>query len=613
MKLKVPFVQLPLQFDAERLATEILALGENPWRPHPQKFPGNFALPLISAHGDAESDAIAGPMRPTPYLEHCPYLVRALGQLGAVWGRTRLMKLSGQAEVSPHADIDYYWRERVRVHVPILTRPTVRFICGDAEVNMAPGECWIFDTWREHRVINAADDQRIHLVADTVGSETFWDLVGRGRAPGRDNPAGWRAEMISSTVEVSPALRFETMNVPRVMTPWELREHVGFLLGEARPHEQLPLVQQRAARFILTWQALWSQYGDSQDGWPAYRAALDQFKQAMERHATPLQLVNGTMFLNTLRSMVLRVALADRQHAPVADEPRQPPVAPGPRAGESDADPLFERPVFIVSPPRSGSTLLFETLARASGLYTIGNESHALIEGIEALHPAQGGFDSNRLDAGMATPELADELRRRFHAVLRDRDDRAPTQRRVRMLEKTPKNALRVPFLARIFPQARFVYLYRDPRQVLASMIEAWNSGRFRTYPQLPGWQGPPWSMLLTPGWRALAGKPLHEIVAAQWETTTRILLDDLAALPEERRCVARYEALLDDPPGEIARLCKTLDLHWDLPPQRVLPLARYSVTAPDPGKWRRHADAIASVLPGLQVTLERARRFAAI
>jgi hypothetical protein len=156
MKLQVPFVQLPLQFDATRLAGEMQALGEAAWRPHPQKYPGNFALPLISVDGDPESDAIAGPMLPTPYLERCHYLRKVLARLGAVWGRTRLMKLTAGAEVAPHADINYYWRDRVRVHVPIATHPQVRFICGDAEVNMAPGECWIFDTWRPHRVINPA-------------------------------------------------------------------------------------------------------------------------------------------------------------------------------------------------------------------------------------------------------------------------------------------------------------------------------------------------------------------------------------------------------------------------------------------------------------------------
>jgi hypothetical protein len=70
--------------------------------------------------------------------------------------------------------------------------------------------------------------------------------------------------------------------------------------------------------------------------------------------------------------------------------------------------------------------------------------------------------------------------------------------------------------LARSFRRRGFIYLYRDPRQVLSSMIEAWTSGRFQTYPQLPGWTGPAWSLLLVPGWRAFIGRPLHEIVAAQ-------------------------------------------------------------------------------------------------
>src|SRR6202007_1022499 len=85
----------------------------------------------------------------------------------------------------------------------------------------------------------------------------------------------------------------------------------------------------------------------------------------------------------------------------------------------------------------------------------------------------------------------------------------------LRLLEKTPKNALRVPFLAAAFPDAIFVSLYRDPRETLSSMLDAWRSGQFVTYPGLPEWSGPPWSLLLIPGWPALAGRPLSEIVAA--------------------------------------------------------------------------------------------------
>ena len=45
------------------------------------------------------------------------------------------------------------------------------------------------------------------------------------------------------------------------------------------------------------------------------------------------------------------------------------------------------------------------------------------------------------------------------------------------MLEKTPKNALRVRSSPQAWPERIFVYLYRKPRPTMASMIEAWVVG----------------------------------------------------------------------------------------------------------------------------------------
>ena len=317
MKLHAPFIQLPLQFDAGRLPAEVGTFTAQEWRPHPPRLPGNFALPLVTAYGNPESEAVIGPMRPTPYLERCPYLVQVLARLGAVWGRIRLMRLAGHAEVSPHADLSYYWRERVRVHVPIITYPEVRFLCGDAEVNMGPGECWIFDTWREHRVINASHHERIHLVADTVGSADFWDLVGHGHEFGTPADA-WTAQRWIPATEQVPALRFESVNVPTVMTPWELREHIAFLLRDVRPHPQLDLAQRVAARFTADWQGLWAQFGEDPRGWPAYRTTINAFESQMELCAAPLVLINNVPFMRALRATVLSAALMDqprRQHS----------------------------------------------------------------------------------------------------------------------------------------------------------------------------------------------------------------------------------------------------------------------------------------------------------
>jgi hypothetical protein len=279
----------------------------------------------------------------------------------------------------------------------------------------------------------------------------------------------------------------------------------------------------------------------------------------------------------------------------------------------SAADQRFDRPIFIVNPPRSGSSMLFETLAQAPNLYTVGGESHAVIEGVPGLGVLANNFESNCLGEQHARPEIIDDLRSRFFRQVRAGGGAPPPAGRIRMLEKTPKNALRIPFLAKVFPEARFIYLFRDPRQVLASMMEGWESGRFVMYRNLPGWSGErPWSFLLTPAWRDLNGQPLERVVAAQWAAATSIMLDSLDALPADRRISARYEDLLSDPNAEIVRLCQTLHLDWDRRLEDELPIARHTVSKPDHDKWRVRADEIAAVWPSIAPVAARAERAAA-
>lgn len=623
MKLKVPFIQLPILFDAAALAEEIAAIDARHWRGRTNVDDGNSALTLITTGGDPDNDELSGEMRPTPALERCPYLMQALDALGATWGRTRLMRLSGQAEVKPHVDINYYWRERMRVHIPVLTTSSVRFQCGEGEVNMAEGECWIFDTWRRHRVVNAGNDTRIHLVADTVGGERFWDLLSAGRPPDQRGP-DWRPRRVAPGGLSKPALDFETVNAPLVMTPWEVREHIVFLLEEAVPNPALAVLQSVLLTFARRWHALWSCYGERREGWPRYRELLQAtHSELIAKGIEAVGLRNEVGLLQALSSYVLDMALADHdtrgkeanldRHGAVphmsAVSVSEPSVMP---ARNARRDNTFDRPVFIVSPPRSGSTLLFETLAGAPGVYTIGDESHQLIEGIFGLAPAHRGHESNRLLVGDASPEIAASLRSRFMAGLTDREAQRPGMgQSLRMLEKTPKNALRIPFLNAVFPDARFIYLHRDPRQVLGSMIDGWQSGRFVMYPNLPGWQGLPWSFLLTPGWRELSGQPLGEVVAQQWEQTTRILLDDFEVLPVERRIAIDHDRFLADPQGEIQRVCTWAGYDWDRTLGSELPHSRYTMTAPDPDKWQRHADEILPRLARLHSTVERAARAA--
>ena len=634
MKLPHPFIQLPLVFDAGRLEAEIAALGEDGWLPHPQGFAGNSMLPLIACDGSPRDESFGGQMAPTPHLQRCPYLRDTIAALGAVAGRTRLMRLSGHAEVTRHADQGYYWTDRVRVHVPIVTQPTVRFDCEDTHTHMAAGECWIFDTWRQHRVLNDDTRSRIHLVVDTVGSESFWQLVDRGRTHlGQPLTVPWSPRRIDPSHGAPIPIVFERDSLPVVMTPWELSDRLRFLLSEAAPDSAVAPARELTERFLRQWRWLWAQWGVRPDGWPVFRQAADAYLAELNRLAGKVTLRNELGMAGAIGTIVQRIAPA-RAAAPAAVTPSAAPsglrwgmpgvvaavaAAPGPAAPVAmlppprtgQPDPVFAHPVFIVSSPRSGSTMLFEAMASAPGIHSIGGESHALIEGVPGLSPAARGFDSNRLGADAATPPVVGALRQRFHAALRDRDGRPPLPGRVRMLEKTPKNSLRIPFLAEAFPEGVFIYLYRDPRQVLGSMLDAWLSGRFRTYPDLPGWSGPPWSLLLIPGWRELHGLPLADVVVRQWEATTRTLLDDLEAMPAERRRVVRYDQLLADPQGELQKLCASVGLGWDRTVGASLPLARHTLSQPSHDKWRRHEADILARLPGVQATLDRAARFA--
>jgi hypothetical protein len=309
MKLDVPFLQLPLAFDAAALAAEIEALGEGAWRPHPQGFAGNSALPLVSVGGDPASDAVRGPMRPTPQLLACPYLLQALHALGAVWGRSRLMRLSGQAEVNLHVDTNYYWREHMRVHVPIVTQPTVRFHCGDAMINMAAGECWVFDTWRMHKVLNDDSRARIHLVADTVGGRGFWGQM-RYAMPHDRRPPGWQPRLVAPDGKAYEP-DYESVNLPDVMSPWEVREHLNFLLRELPPGEaQAAFGGGLAAPFARDWQALWAKYGDRGDGLVEYRQLRDALHQQVAQFDA-VKLRNGIPLGGAVRAIVVANLVAE--------------------------------------------------------------------------------------------------------------------------------------------------------------------------------------------------------------------------------------------------------------------------------------------------------------
>ena len=278
--------------------------------------------------------------------------------------------------------------------------------------------------------------------------------------------------------------------------------------------------------------------------------------------------------------------------------------------------PEFDRPIFIISAPRAGSTLLFETLSQFPDLWTVGRESHDLIEAIPELHPATHNFNSNRLTEADVLPHIGPALQDGFVRQMRDRTGSAylnlPVQQRpqkIRFLEKTPKNALRVPFLKAIFPDALFIFLYREPRSNVSSMMEGWRSGRFVPYPQLPYWPLKNWSFLLIPGWSSLQNCSIAEIAARQWKTANSYIWEDLQAIPSSSWCFLRYQDLIAEPKKVVRKISEFLGIYWDAQVEerlsQPLPISVETLSTPSPDKWRQSEIDIVEILPIVEATVK--------
>jgi hypothetical protein len=183
----------------------------------------------------------------------------------------------------------------------------------------------------------------------------------------------------------------------------------------------------------------------------------------------------------------------------------------------------------------------------------------------------------------------------------------------VRFLEKTPKNALRIPFFKQMFPDAKFIFLHRDARENISAIIEAWRSGGFVTYPALPDWKGMPWSLLLIPGWQELNGADLGEIAMRQWRDTNNTILNDLESLPCEDWCAVNYADLVADPAGVVQKICAFAGIGYGErlrnTVSRPLKPSRYTISAPDKEKWKRNEAVIAPYLSQVRTVAGRLSR----
>ena len=322
MRFSRPLLQLPIRFDAAALAADVAALPRSAWVPHPQGFAGNDAVPLISVNGGL-NDEFSGPMAATEHLRRLPYVSSLMQELGGVWGRSRLMGLGPGAVVPAHVDIHYYWRTHIRIHIPVVTNPGVRFHCGGESVHMEPGEAWVFDSFQTHEVRNEGREKRIHLVLDTVGSARIWDLIEAANSGTPVPASAWQRDGQGE----GPALRFEQMNQPLLISPWEIRCHVDYLLEHVEMEVPQPILQ-AIERFIFNWHAAWAEHGESEAGSPIYRELVQAARQELTAMGSgQIILTNEAPLYRALDALIFSRALMPTGPNSVGALPKSPKAA----------------------------------------------------------------------------------------------------------------------------------------------------------------------------------------------------------------------------------------------------------------------------------------------
>lgn len=145
-------------------------------------------------------------------------------------------------------------------------------------------------------------------------------------------------------------------------------------------------------------------------------------------------------------------------------------------------------PVFIFSLPRSGSTLLQRILATHPRVATA-SEPWILLPFLYARRPSGIYAEYGHRKATRAFEDFAaglpggeaEYLKAVEQLALRLYRERAGPKARY-FVDKTPRYHVVSPEVVRAFGTGRFIFLWRNPLAIVASMIEMWGHGRWNVY-----------------------------------------------------------------------------------------------------------------------------------
>lgn len=128
------------------------------------------------------------------------------------------------------------------------------------------------------------------------------------------------------------------------------------------------------------------------------------------------------------------------------------------------------KPIFIIGSGRSGSTVLGTILSMHKDVGFLNEPKaiwHTLYPYEDVIGNYTGDMASYRLDASTATPEVIRSAHRIFGGYLASVNSR-------RLVDKYPELIFRVPFVKKIFPDAKFIFLIRNGWDTCSS-IDQWS------------------------------------------------------------------------------------------------------------------------------------------
>ncbi|MEM7179067.1 MAG: sulfotransferase [Pseudomonadota bacterium] len=199
------------------------------------------------------------------------------------------------------------------------------------------------------------------------------------------------------------------------------------------------------------------------------------------------------------------------------------------------------------------------------------------------------------------------------------------------VLEKTCANSLRVPFIDRIFPAARYLYIVRDGRDVALSAAKRWTAGielkylakklRYAPLADIPRYgarfisnrihqarsaegRQAIWGPVL-PGMAEMARtRPLIEVCAHQWAGCVDQADHAFAAMDAEKWLKIHYEDLVNTPGETLEQVLAWYDPALDA---GQLAPALGHIRAQKPNPWAKHAETFTpEALAAMTETLQR-------